>query len=264
MPLTIHQVDAFTDTLFAGNPAAVCILPAARDETWMQHVAREMNLSETAFLVKTDDGYDLRWFTPVHEVDLCGHATLASAHILYETGVLARSAEARFHTKSGRLTARRDGDWIVMDFPATPVKPTDQLDALNQGLGVTPKFTGRSKFDYLLELDSERTVRRLQPDMSKLGEIVTRGIIVTAKSDSRDYDFVSRFFAPRSGIDEDPVTGSSHCALGPFWNGKLGKDHLIAKQVSARTGIVRVTIKGERVLLGGQAVTVMRGGLLSV
>ena len=255
----IVQVDAFTSAPFAGNPAAVCLLPAPRDEAWMQQVAREMNLSETAFLVPRADGFDLRWFTPAVEVDLCEHATLASAHVLWEDGQLAPKAEARFHTKSGLLTASKQSDWIELDFPATPPEAAEPPSGLAEALGAAPRYVGRSKYDLLVEIDSEAQVRALTPDFTALRRIPVRGIIVTSRSDSPEFDFVSRFFGPAAGIDEDPVTGSAHCALGPYWGFLLGKDALLAYQASPRSGIVRVSLRGDRVGLGGQAVTVMRG-----
>lgn len=262
MSLTIYQVDAFTDKPFAGNPAAVCILPAPGEERWMRDVAREMNLSETAFLVRQDDGFSLRWFTPAVEVDLCGHATLASAHILWEAGYLKANQQARFHTRSGLLTAERQGDWIELDFPATPEEPATPPAELARALGASPKYVGKNRFDYLAELDSEETVRNLKPDITLLETIPSRGIIVTSRTAARNYDFVSRFFAPQSGVNEDPVTGSAHCCLGPFWSKRLGKDEFLAWQASARGGLVRVRLAGARVKLGGQAVTVLRGELL--
>jgi PhzF family phenazine biosynthesis protein len=261
--LRIIQVDAFTDTPFAGNPAAVCLLPAPRDEGWMQKVAREMNLSETAFLVPQADGYALRWFTPAVEVALCGHATLASAHVLWEDGHLPPGRQARFHTKSGLLTGDRAGEWIELDFPAKREEPAPAPAGLAEALGAAPKYIGRNQFDYLVEVDGEATVRGLKPDQGALAALPVRGVIVTARADSPGYDFVSRFFAPGSGVAEDPVTGSAHCALGPFWQSRLGKRELVAYQASPRGGVVRVRVAGERVMLGGKAVTVLRGELLS-
>jgi PhzF family phenazine biosynthesis protein len=262
MGLAIVQVDAFTDTPFAGNPAAVCILPAPRDERWMQDVAREMNLSETAFLHRENDGYRLRWFTPTVEVALCGHATLASAHVLWEGGHLAPSLPARFHTKSGLLTAERRGAWIELDFPATVAAPAEPPPGLLEALHVQPAAVGRSRFDYLVEVDSEETVRRLDPDFTALGRVEARGVMVTSRASTPGFDFVSRFFAPASGINEDPATGSSHCTLAPHWSKRLGKTELVAYQASARGGVVRVQVQGDRVILGGQAVTVLRGELV--
>ena len=256
------QVDAFTDRPFAGNPAAVCLLPEARDAGWMQDVAREMNLAETAFLVRRPDGFDLRWFTPTLEVDLCGHATLASAHVLWEEGHLRVNDPARFHTKSGVLGASRRGNIIWLDFPATPVRPVDPPPELASGIGAALLYVGRSRFDYLVELESDSAVRSLTPDLAALRRVGTRGVIVTARSEDPAYDFVSRFFAPGAGVDEDPVTGSAHCALGPFWAARLGKGELVGYQASSRGGTVRVLLDGERAHLGGQAVTVLRGELL--
>lgn len=264
MPLTITQVDAFTGEPFGGNPAAVCLLPAPADASWMQGVAREMNLSETAFLVRSDDGaFDLRWFTPAVEVDLCGHATLASAHVLWEQHHLAPDAPAVFHTRSGRLSAvLRDG-WVEMDFPAEPDEPAALPDGLADALGTEPTYVGRNRFDYLLEVDAEATVRRLAPDFRRLREIDARGVIVTARAETDGFDFVSRYFAPHAGIDEDPVTGSTHCCLGPYWQRRLGRNTFTAWQASERGGLVKVAVRGERVTLSGQAVTILRGELLA-
>jgi PhzF family phenazine biosynthesis protein len=261
--LSIFQVDAFTREPFKGNPAAVCFLSTARDESWMQHVAREMNLSETAFLHRRGSTYDLRWFSPEMEVDLCGHATLASAHILWEEGMLPSDETARFGTRSGLLTAVRRGDWIEMDFPAEPESPADPPGGLIEGLGITPRYVGKNRFDYLIEVDSEKTVRDLRPDLAKLATVDMRGVIVTAPvaAANSPYDFVSRFFGPAAGIPEDPVTGSAHCCLALFWGKRLKKDSLVGYQASARGGEVHVAVKGDRVLLSGQAVTVFRGKL---
>lgn len=263
MSQEIFQVDAFTDTPFKGNPAAVCVLPQETDEGWMQNLATEMNLSETAFLVRQDDGYNLRWFTPAVEVDLCGHATLASAHILWETGLLAADEQARFFTRSGLLTAERQGDWIQLDFPSEPARAVQAPEDLDQALGVSATYVGKNRFDYLVEVKAEDLVRNLTPDYVLLSSISSRGFMVTSRSDSSEIDFVSRFFAPAFGINEDPVTGSAHCCLGPYWADKLNKRELSAYQASARGGIVRIRVSEERVYLLGQAVTVMRGSLLS-
>jgi PhzF family phenazine biosynthesis protein len=263
MPQRISQVDAFTEKPFAGNPAAVCILAHAADDAWMRDVAREMNLSETAFLKKRDDGgYDLRWFTPAVEVVLCGHATLASAHVLWEDGHLNPDAQARFHTKSGVLTAKRRGDWIEMDFPTVPEEPAPAPPELVQALGARPQYAGKNKFDYLIEVASEAEVRALKPDHAQLRQIPARGVMVTSRASSENFDFVSRFFAPGSGIDEDPVTGSAHCCLAPYWAKKLTKSHLLAYQASLRGGTVRMQVEGNRVKLAGHAITVLRGELL--
>jgi PhzF family phenazine biosynthesis protein len=261
MGIAIYQVDAFTDKPFAGNPAAVCILSEPRTESWMQNVAQEMNLSETAFLREQADGFGLRWFTPAVEVDLCGHATLASAHVLWETGMLSAQEQARFHTRSGLLTAERKGEEIELNFPATPEEPTEAPPGLSEALGVTFRYIGRSKFDYLVEVDSEQVVRSLAPDFALLRRLSIRGIMVTSVATSSGYDFVSRFFAPGAGIDEDPVTGSAHCCLGPYWRARLGKEELVAYQASKRGGVLRVRVAADRVYLGGRAVTVLRGEL---
>jgi PhzF family phenazine biosynthesis protein len=264
MGLKIVQVDAFASRPFSGNPAAVCVLPAPRDDRWMQDVAGEMNVAETAFLHAENEGYRLRWFTPTVEVALCGHATLASAHVLWEEGRLPADRQARFHTQSGLLTADRRGDWIELDFPATPPAPAAAPPGLAAALGrgVTPQWVGRSKFDYLVEVDSEDTLRALKPDVSALERVDARGIIVTSRASTPGYDFVSRFFAPRAGVPEDPVTGSAHCALAPFWSERLHRTDMTAYQASARGGVVRVRLVGDRVRLAGQAVTVLRGELL--
>ncbi len=273
MAQTITQVDAFTADAFRGNPAAVCVLPAAADSGWMQAVAREMNLSETAFVHPHGDAYDLRWFTPLVEVELCGHATLASAHVLWSEGHLRRDQQAVFHTRSGVLTCELEaaphgapagGDWIRMDFPAQPPTAAEAPVGLLEALGVgSAKWVGRNKADVLVELASEETVRALHPDLQRLGNVDARGIIVTARAEREPFDFVSRFFAPRVGVPEDPVTGSAHTALTPFWAGQLGKPDLLAFQASARGGVLRVGLRGERVLIAGQAVTVLRGDLLA-
>ena len=262
MTTTIIQVDAFTDRPFAGNPAAVCLLPEDQDDQWMQAVAAEMNLSETAFLLEQDDGYRLRWFTPKIEVDLCGHATLASAHVLWSEGRVPLEQEIHFHTNSGLLKACRRVDLIELDFPSQPASQVERPSGLLEALGVSAQYVGKNRFDYLVELDSEEELRYMKPDFTMLGKIEVRGVIVTSRSASPEYDFVSRFFAPWAGIDEDPVTGSAHCCLGPYWQKQLGKDEMTAYQASARGGVVRVRVIRDRVRLGGQAVTVMKGGLL--
>jgi PhzF family phenazine biosynthesis protein len=261
MPLTIYQVDAFADRPFTGNPAGVCLLPKPADEGWMQAVAQEMNLAETAFLVRRDDGFDLRWFTPTVEVDLCGHATLASAHVLWETGELPPGRTARFHTRSGLLTVDKDGASMVMDFPAEVAKPVEAPEALVESLGVTPVDVRLNRMDYLTAVESEAEVRGARPDFGRLATVPVRGVIVTSRSDDPQYDFVSRFFAPAAGIDEDPATGSAHCCLGPYWQEKLGKSDFLAYQASKRGAVIRVGVRGDRVNLGGQAVTVLKAEL---
>jgi PhzF family phenazine biosynthesis protein len=263
MPLPLYQVDAFTDKPFAGNPAAVCILEGPRHAAWMQQVGMEMNLSETAFVYPENDGFRLRWFTPAVEVDLCGHATLASSHVLWETGRLKSSEQARFHTRSGLLTADRHPDGIELDFPANPAEPSSLPAGLAEALGVAPSFVGKSRFDYLIAVDSEEAVRRMTPDFAALAKVSARGVIVTAQATTPGFDFVSRFFAPSCGIPEDPATGSSHCCLAPFWRERLGKDSMRGYQASPRGGVIGVQVKGPRVYLRGQAVTVLRGELLA-
>ncbi|MGH7501121.1 MAG: PhzF family phenazine biosynthesis protein [Longimicrobiales bacterium] len=266
----IYQVDAFTAIPFAGNPAGVCVLAEERPDRWLQSVAREMNLSETAFLHRRTDGgdrahaFDLRWFTPDVEVDLCGHATLASAHILWEQGILEQGSEARFHTRSGLLSARRAEDWIVMDFPSLAPEPASPPPGLLEALGVArAAAVAKSRFDYLVELDSAEAVRRIVPDHAGLRRVEARGIIVTARSDRSGYDIESRFFAPAVGVNEDPVTGSAHCALAPWWASRLRRNELVAWQASARGGTVRLRLEEDRVVLQGQAVTVLEGELIA-
>ena len=263
MSLPIYHVDAFvTKEKFSGNPAGVCILSQTVEDDWMRKVAREMNLSETAFLVKHSDGYNLRWFTPTVEVVLCGHATLASAHTLWEMGYLKPNTQARFYTKSGLLTADQKGELIELNFPAKIAEPTSPPVELLNALGVKAAYIGKNQFDYLIEVDSEQTVRDMKPDFTSLKKISVRGVIVTSRSDSLEYDFVSRFFAPGSGIDEDPVTGSAHCCLGPYWKSRLGKNEFAAYQASPRGGVLRVHVDGDRVYLTGKSVTMIRGELL--
>lgn len=261
--MRILQIDAFTSEPFRGNPAAVCLLGHERDAQWMQDVAAEMNLSETAFLLQRDEGFSLRWFTPAIEVALCGHATLASAHALWEENVLAPTEIARFHTKSGLLTAERKGDSIELDFPATRAERSAVPPGLLEALGVaSPVYVGRNQFDYLVEVESEEVVRGLDPDHAQLRKIEVRGVIVTSRATATNSDFVSRFFAPGSGVDEDPVTGSAHCCLTPYWAARLGKNEMTGYQASRRGGYVYVQLAGDRVKLRGHAVTVLRGELL--
>lgn len=262
MTIPIFQVDSFTGEPFSGNPAAVCILEEPKDDRWMQLVGREMNLSETAFLVREGDGFNLRWFTPTTEVDLCGHATLASAHILWEQGYLNENEEARFYTKSGLLTARLNEGWIVLNFPSEPPSEAALPQFIIDGLNVYPKYTGMNRLDYIVEVKSEEIVRNLKPDFNLLKQMDIRGVIVTSKSSNSEFDFISRFFAPGAGIDEDPVTGSAHCCLGPYWQGRFGKNEFTAYQASSRGGIVKVNVLGGRVDLYGKAVTVLKGELL--
>jgi PhzF family phenazine biosynthesis protein len=259
MPLWI--VDAFTDKPFAGNPAAVCLLDAPREDAWMSSLAAEMNFSETAFLLPEQDSFRLRWFTPRVEVVLCGHATLASAHVLWQLGRLAPTEPARFQTRSGPLVVTRAEQGMEMDFPAVQARSCTDAPDLAAALGAATGFIGRNGMDYLVEVANEAELRKLAPDMARLSALPVRGVIVTARSDTSGIDFISRFFAPRVGVPEDPVTGSAHCALGPHWSAKLGKADLVGYQASPRGGMVRVGVRGDRVLLGGQAVTVVRGTL---
>jgi PhzF family phenazine biosynthesis protein len=263
LPALFH-VDAFENGPFTGNPAAVCLLDpdAAPNDAWMAAVAAEMNLSETAFLQVRDDGdWDLRWFTPTVEVDLCGHATLASAHVLWTEG-RANDQRLAFHTRSGVLTATRATDLIELDFPALENTPVDPPDGLGAALGVVPVATARNVHDLLAELADAATVRTLTPDHAAIADIDARAVVVTARSDDETHDFISRCFGPRVGINEDPVTGSAHCALATYWSERLGRTELHAYQASSRGGELRVTLDGDRVRLGGTAVTVSRGELL--
>jgi PhzF family phenazine biosynthesis protein len=264
MAIPLFCIDAFTDKPFHGNPAGICLLPAPVSEDWMQAVAAEMNLSETAFVwPQGNDHFGLRWFTPVTEVDLCGHATLAAAHALWETNRVPPIEAIRFETKSGRLVCRQDGKWITMDFPALESTPASPPPGLLDALGVTTIHVARSRFDYLIQVKSEDDVRAAHPDFRALRLVDTRGVILTAPSADPEFDFVSRFFAPAVGVDEDPVTGSAHCCLGVYWSRLLERSSLNARQISARGGIVRVQVRGDRVVLGGQAVTMHRGELLA-
>jgi PhzF family phenazine biosynthesis protein len=264
MSQPILHVDAFTNKPFAGNPAAVCVLAAPQPDDWMQQVAQEMNLSETAFLVRQEDGFNLRWFTPAVEVPLCGHATLASAHVLWTEGHLAAEAPARFHTKSGVLIARQRDGWIELDFPANPSRPATPPSQLEQALGVPLKTVMQNTLGYLVELESEAIVRVLKPDINLLSTLAIAKVIVTSRADADSgFDFVSRFFAPGVGIAEDPVTGSAHCCLAPFWRDRLQQDQFVAYQASPRGGVLKIRYDGgDRVYLSGQAVTILRGELI--
>jgi predicted PhzF superfamily epimerase YddE/YHI9 len=278
MPQPIAVVDAFTAEPYRGNPAGICFLPAPASDEWMQSVAIEMNHAETAFLIKcgasNQDGYNLRWFTPGGEVDLCGHATLASAHYLWETAALPPGEQARFHTRSGLLTADKllvgdsagqDVTWIELDFPAEPVAPATTPQGLAGILGAEPVFVGRNRLDYLIELKDETTVRSLRPDLKRIAALSeqedARGIIVTARGSNGNPDIVSRCFYPHFRIDEDPVTGSAHCGLAPYWMDRIGKQEIVAYQASARGGWLHLRLAGDRVKLRGQAVTTLRGEL---
>jgi PhzF family phenazine biosynthesis protein len=262
MTIKLYQVDAFTEQPFQGNPAAVCLLPEPAEKTWMSNLAMEMNLSETAFLVQEGEEFNLRWFTPAVEVELCGHATLASAHILYETGCLSPNQKARFQTASGVLTAVKRDDLIELNFPATPPKKVSEPAGLSLALGVVPEYVGKSRYDFLIKVGTEKEVRQAKPDFLALEELGVRGVMLTSPSESDEFDFISRFFAPGAGIDEDPVTGSAHCCLGPYWGGILGKDQLIAYQASDRGGIIHVRLGEKRIHLSGKAVTIFEADLV--
>lgn len=253
MKIKQYQVDAFTTRIFSGNPAAVCPLDAWLGDDLLQAIAEENNLSETAFFVRTENGFRLRWFTPVAEIDLCGHATLAAAHVIFEMLGYAKPTIA-FETRGGILTVEKKGALLVMDFPSVPPKPCVAPTTLLTGLGLQPVEILAAD-DYFVVLDSEDAVLSIKPDFAKLAELDLRGIIVTARG--RDADFVSRFFAPKFGIPEDPVTGSAHCALTPYWSAKLGKQVLSARQVSKRGGNIQCELMGNRVMLAGHAVTFM-------
>lgn len=259
MDIPIYVVDSFTNHPFAGNPASVCILDSPVGDDWMQSVAAEMRHSETSFLYKRGSGHQLRWYTPTVEVDLCGHATLAAAHVLWETERLRSDEQAVFDTKSGTLTASLRGGLIEMDFPSEPPTEAEAPWNLERVLGAKVVWFGANRMDFIAELENEEAVKALAPDMRAVCEMGMRGLVVTARGSS--HDFVSRFFAPQSGVDEDPVTGSAHCCLGPYWSLKLGKETLDGYQASARGGLVRVTVQGDRTLLCGHAVTVLEGRL---
>ncbi|MGB5635051.1 MAG: PhzF family phenazine biosynthesis protein [Waterburya sp.] len=264
MRQAIIQVDSFTNQAFRGNPAAVCVLPSPQDERWMQSVAQEMNLSETAFLTKQDQSYSLRWFTPITEVPLCGHATLASAHVLWTEGYASTGQELKFETKSGILTARYQDDWIELNFPANRSQDIPPITKLGDALGVPLKTVLYNSLGYLVEIASAQHLRQLQPNFTLLKQLPISNVIVTSKAEENsEYDFVSRFFAPGLGVDEDPVTGAAHCCLAPYWRDRLHQDQFLAYQASSRGGVVKINYDGgDRVFLLGQAVTVMRGELI--
>lgn len=256
MKLTIYQVDAFAKEVFKGNPAAICPLESWIDTELMQRIALENNLSETAFFVKKDDVYEIRWFTPTFEIDLCGHATLASAFVIFECLKLENKI-VKFHShKSGELSVEKNGDRLILDFPSRPVSKVKIPDGLIEAIGKPPKEVFKAR-DYFLVYENESEIAEIKPDFAKLLEIDAHGFIVTAKGDS--VDFVSRFFAPEVGVFEDPVTGSAHCNLIPFWAERLGKTELFAKQISARGGELFCELEGDRAKIGGGAVLYLKG-----
>lgn len=263
MTQSVVQVDAFTNTPFAGNSAAICVMDGPADEHWMQQTAIEMNLSETAYLYPEEDGYRLRWFTPGTEVELCGHATVAAAHVLWQDGHVPKDETCRFHTRSGLLTAKLVDSRIQVSFPLETVEPAEDSEDIASALGATIVAWSKNRLGYLVvEVESESALRAMQPDFSALKSFPHNAYCVTCEADANDIDFVSRVFGPNLGIDEDPVTGSAHCVLGPYWADKLRKKTLIAHQASARSGDVQVEVGEDSVTLGGQAVTTMRGELL--
>jgi PhzF family phenazine biosynthesis protein len=263
-PLPIQIVDAFAERPFSGNPAAVCFLPQPAPVQWMQQVAGELNLSETAFLLREGEEFRLRWFTPLAEVPLCGHATLASAHVLWSEGYLPEDQPARFQTLSGLLTAEKRDDQIQLDFPRRLLAPLSNppLTELTAALRARPDGVWQTDEDWIVLLESEQAVREMQPDFGRIRQLAARGLIVTATGGSTGFDFISRFFVPKLGINEDPVTGSAHCSLAPFWAERLGKEQFRACQASQRGGILEVQLIGPRVLLLGRALTTLRGQLL--
>ncbi len=258
----IYIVDSFTDKPFAGNPAAVYLHDAPLEEAYMLRLANELNLSETAFVQATAEGYRLRWFTPATEVELCGHATLAAAHVLYEQGVVAKDKSIIFNTLSGALGASLHDGLIALDFPQEAPAPTEAPELLLQSIPVEITYIGKNRFDYVLELSSAKAVKNLEPDFIKMAKINSRGVIVTACADEVGFDIISRCFYPQVGINEDPVTGSAHCALGPYWQQKLQKSSIMAYQASSRGGHMLLELINNRILLKGKAVSVMENKLL--
>lgn len=263
MSTLIFQVDSFTKDPFAGNPAGVCLLAGQEDAGWMQNVAAEMNVSETAFVRRRADGsFELRWFTPACEVDLCGHATLAASHVLWETGLLEPDETVQFQTRSGHLAASRKTDWIQLDFPAIRSEAVESAKTLERAMGVKAVAVEKHRLGTLLEVENADVVRRAAPKLPALKKVAGDIHILTSRSDKPEFDVVSRVFCPRIGIDEDPVTGAAHCCLGPYWERKTGNHDFTALQASPRGGVVVVRMRGDRVALEGQAVTVIRGQIL--
>ncbi|MBI1858808.1 MAG: PhzF family phenazine biosynthesis protein [Candidatus Melainabacteria bacterium] len=261
MEFPLFQVDAFTDKPFHGNPAAVVILDKWLSDDILQNIAAENNLSETSFVQINQDGLFIRWFTPVCEVELCGHATLAAAYIVFEK-LISSSNQIKFHTKySGDLLVAKTGNWYQMEFPALPFAKIAEPEGLIPSLGIKPSLIYKSKYDLLLVYDLEKQIREITPDFGKLSQINTRGIIITAEASSNETDFVSRYFAPKVGVNEDPVTGSAHSVLIPYWSIRLNKQEMIAKQISKRGGTIKCAMKKDKVIISGQAVCVLEGTL---
>ncbi|MEW6528149.1 MAG: PhzF family phenazine biosynthesis protein [Spirochaetota bacterium] len=257
--IKVFIVDAFTSEMFKGNPAAVCVLSTGIPDELMQSIAREMNCPETAFVLPQDNGFLLRWFAPLQEVDLCGHATLATSHVLYEQHIATAQQELKFYTRSGLLIVKKEGDIITMNFPQEIATEYSIPQWVIEALGVKPVYTGKNRMDYLIEVKTEEEVLEINPDFIALKKMDSRGVIITAKSSRMEYDFVSRFFAPGLGVNEDPVTGSAHCCLGPYWQQKLQKSTFTAYQASERGGVLKVEVGDDRVYIGGKAVTVLSG-----
>lgn len=260
--MKIFQVDSFTSEPFKGNPAAVCILKEEKDDNWMQNVAKEMNLSETAFIYKYRDGYNLKWFTPACEIDLCGHATLATAHILWEAKYEEKESEIKFYSNSGLLIAKSVSGMIRLDFPLLDITKEEVPVELIDALKIKPTFTGTSGPNFFIEVETEKEVYSLMPDFNSIAKLDKQGVIVTSKSNNNTYDIISRYFAPKEEINEDPVTGSAHCSLANYWMKKLNKNYIKAYQASERGGRIDVEINGDRVYLYGNAITIFRGELV--
>ncbi|MHB8109284.1 MAG: PhzF family phenazine biosynthesis protein [Syntrophorhabdaceae bacterium] len=257
--MKIFHIDAFTNRPFHGNPAAVCILPHPKIDSWIESIAAELNLPVTAFIIRQADGYMLRWFTPVAEVDMCGHGTLAAAHIIWQESLARPDSGINFYTRSGTLRAWKEDDWIGLDFPSMPAQPIPEPEGLRNVLGVPFIYVGKNGYDIIVEVDSEQTVRSLDPDKDALRQLPMRGLILTGRSDNPEYDFVSRFFAPSLGISEDAVTGSAHCCLAPYWAKRLSRMQLKGYQASRRGGVIKMNIRDDRIHLFGQAITVISG-----
>jgi PhzF family phenazine biosynthesis protein len=261
-PKTIYQVDAFTAEPFKGNPACVCILEKEMPKKWMQNIAAEMNLSETAFIVKDNEKYKIRYFTPESEVPLCGHATLASAHIMYEAGIIAADKKITFIAKAGELMIRKSGNWINMNFPAYSFDPVRIPADIEKIIGIKPAELYRTSHGWRMALLlGEHELRNMKPDFNLMKDSVYGDLIVTAPSEDTNFDFCVRCFAPALGINEDPVTGSAHCVLVPFWHKKTGREEFVSHQISLRSGILKVALKGDRVQISGHAKTIFRAEL---